>query len=235
LHGSTHGEKVVFTNEDDRQVIKSGQIQRFVEGALIDRSITEKAERDPIFAAVLDGESQSHRQRNVRCDNSVTSVHVMLLVEKMHRAAQAARAACFFPKKLRHTGVGACAASKRVSVIAVSGDDVVIVTDRSDSAGYHRFLPNVKMTKTADLLRLILLAGAFLKTPNQQHQREHLAFVALLRLHDSSSRARNRGTGARALRASAKVDGQNKDQGKQKIADERIAEKHPTRSSAVTG
>ena len=214
LHGSTHCEKVVFTNEDDRQFIESRQIQRFVEGSLIDRSITEKAERDAIFAPVLDGESQSHRQRNVSCDNGVTSVHVMLLVEKMHRATQAARTACFFSKKLRHTGVRACAASKRVSVIAVSGDDVVIVANGRDGAGHNCFLANVKVTKTADLLRLILLTGAFLETPNQQHQREHLDFVALLhRLHDGLSRARNRGSGARALRASAKVHGKNKEQG----------------------
>src|SRR5437870_1814668 len=164
------------------------------------------------------------------------SAHTILLVEEMHRATQAARTPCFFPKKLRHTGVGACAASKRVSVIAVGGDDVVIVTNGCDSAGYNCFLPNVKMTKTPDLLRLILLTGAFFETPNQQHQREHLDFVALLhRVHDGSSRARNRGTGARVLRASAKVDGQDKDQGKQKIADQRIAKEHPTGGSAVTG
>jgi hypothetical protein len=37
------------------------------------------------------------------------------------------------------------------------------------------------MAKAADLLRLILLTRAFLETPDQQHQREHLDFVALLR------------------------------------------------------
>src|SRR5258708_13307863 len=98
MHGSTHCEKVVFTNKDDRQSIESREIQRFVEGALIDRSITKEAERDTIFAPVIDGESQSHRQRNVSCDNGVTSVHVMLLVEKMHPTTQAARTAFFFSK-----------------------------------------------------------------------------------------------------------------------------------------
>src|SRR5207249_10284895 len=91
------------------------------------------------------------------------------------------------------------------------------------------------MTKTTDLLRLILLTGAFFETPNQQHQREHLDFVALLhRLHEGSSRARNSGTGARALPAAAKVDGKHKDQGKQKSADQRIAAEHPAVVIAVT-
>jgi hypothetical protein len=55
-------------------------------------------------------------------------------------------------------------------MIAVGGDNVVIIANRSDSAGHNRFLTDVKVTKTTDLLRLILLAGAFLETPNQQHQ-----------------------------------------------------------------
>src|SRR5438552_15046368 len=41
------------------------------------------------------------------------------------------------------------------------------------------------MAKSADLLRLILLAGPFLEAPKQQHQREHFDFVVLRRLHRS--------------------------------------------------
>src|SRR6266513_4747028 len=202
FYGRTHGEEVVFTNKNDRQFIKSREIQRFVEGALVNRSVAEEAKRDTVFATVFDGESQSHRERNVSCDNGVTSIHVMLLIEEMHRAPQAARAACFFSKKLRHTCVGARATSKRVSMIAVSGDDVVIVTNSSDGAGDDCFLPNVKVTKTTDLLRLILLTGAFFETPDQQHQREHLDFVALPhRLHGGQA---VRGTAARACDPSAR-------------------------------
>src|SRR5439155_16351968 len=90
------------------------------------------------------------------------------------------------------------------------------------------------MTKTPDLLRLILLTGAFFETPNQQHQREHLDFVALLhRVHDGSSRARNRGTGARVLRASAKVDGQDKDQRTRDRKSTRLNSSHVAISYAV--
>src|SRR5215470_16389831 len=121
-------------------------------------------------------------------------------------------------------------------MVAIGSDDVVVVTHGSDGTGDHCLLTNVEVTETADLLRLILLTGAFFESPNQQHQREHLDFVALLhRLHDGLSRAWNRGTRARALRASAKVDGKNKEQSKQNVANERIAEEHPTRRCAVTG
>ena len=99
----------------------------------------------------------------------------------MHRTAEAARATGRFAEKLGHAGVGAGAASERMRVIAIGGDQVIIRPRRRDRAGHDRFLPDVKMTKAADLLRLILLTGAFLETPDQQHQREHLDFVALLR------------------------------------------------------
>jgi len=151
----------------------------------------------------------------------MTAVHVIFFVEEVHRATQTPRAACLFSKKFRHARVSGCATSKGVSVIAVCGDDVVIVTNSRDCTSDYRFLPNVKMTKTADLLRLILLTGAFLETPNQQHQREHLDFVALLhRLHEGLGRTRNRGSGARALCASAKVHTNNKKQSEEKIAEQ---------------
>src|SRR5262245_41825183 len=61
FYGRTHREEVIFTNENNRQFIKSREIQRFVEGALVNRSVAEEAKRDTIFATILDGESQSHR------------------------------------------------------------------------------------------------------------------------------------------------------------------------------
>src|SRR5436305_3478377 len=83
-------------------------------------------------------------------------------------------------------------------MIPISGDDVIIVSHGGHRACHDSLLAYVKMTKTADLLRLILLAGAFLETPDQQHQREHLDFVALLsRLHGGHPAATGRNRAAR--------------------------------------
>jgi hypothetical protein len=88
-----------------------------------------------------------------------------------------------------------------VGVVAISSDDVIIIAHGRDRAGHDCFLAYVKMTETADLPRLILLAGALFKTPDQQHQREHLDFVALLsRLHGGHAVC---GTAARARDLSA--------------------------------
>ena len=48
-----------------------------------------------------------NRQRNVRGDNRVAAIHVVSLVEKMHRAAEPARTAGLFSKKLRHACIRA--------------------------------------------------------------------------------------------------------------------------------
>src|SRR5207248_2732702 len=72
-------------------------------------------------------------------------------------------------------------AGESVCVIAIGGDNIIVVTRSRDRTAHDGFLADVKMAKSTDLLRLILLARAFLKTPYQQHQRQHLDFVALLR------------------------------------------------------
>ena len=59
--------------------------------------------------------------------------------------------------------------AKRMPVITVSSDDVIIRPHGSDRPGHDGFLADVKMTKAANLLRLILLTGAFFEAPDQQH------------------------------------------------------------------
>ena len=58
-------------------------------------------------------------------------------------------------------------AGKRMGMIAISGNDVVVVAYSRDGTCHDGFLANVKMTKAANFLRLILLTGAFFETPDQ--------------------------------------------------------------------
>src|SRR5437867_6381262 len=116
-----------------------------------------------------------------------------------------------------------------MSMITVSRDDVIVVAHRGESAGHDCFLTDVKMTKSADLLRLILLAGAFLETPDQQHQREHFDLVALLRpLHAGLRGARHHGSCARTFGTTSEVHASYKKESKKEIAQERITKKYPS-------
>ncbi len=116
----------------------------------------------------------------MRANNGVPAVHVTAAIEKMHGTAQPARTTGFLAEKLRHARIRAGAAGERMCVIAIRRDDVIVVPHGRDGAGDDRFLSNVKMAEAAYLLRLILLARAFLETADQQHQREHLDLVAWL-------------------------------------------------------
>src|SRR4051794_15904403 len=97
-----------------------------------------------------------------------------------------------------------------MGVITISGDQVIVRARRGDGASDDRLLPNVEVAKAADLLRLILLTRALLETPDQQHQREHLDLVALLRrLHDGritqrEAAAKWRGRARSCVRSSGK-------------------------------
>ena len=84
LHRRAHGKEVVFANENDRQFKQRGQIQRFVKRALIDCAVAKETERHAVFAPVFNGKSHSNGQRHMSSDNGMATVHVILLVEKMH-------------------------------------------------------------------------------------------------------------------------------------------------------
>jgi len=120
FHRRAHGEEIVFTNQDDRQFVERDQIQRFVEGTLIDRAVAEEAKCDAIFLAIFRSERPFRGKRNVRAHNRVPAVHVIFLVEKMHRAAEPLGTAGCFAKKFGHARIRARAAGKRVAVIAIS-------------------------------------------------------------------------------------------------------------------
>src|SRR5207253_9976512 len=98
----------------------------------------------------------------MRAHNGVSTVHVMFLVEKMHRTTQPARATGIFAEKFRHAGIGAGAAGQGVGMIAISGDDVIVESVRRDGTRYNRFLAYIEVTNTDDFLFLVMLAGNLL-------------------------------------------------------------------------
>ena len=93
LDTCAHGKEVVFANKHNRQFVERRQVQRFVKCTLVDGAVPKKAERHPIFTAVLRGESHADRERHMRGHDGVPAIHVVLAIEIMHRSAEAARTA----------------------------------------------------------------------------------------------------------------------------------------------
>src|SRR5207248_11035687 len=159
LYRGSHGKEIVLANKNHRQLEESGEVQRFMKGALIDGAVAEKAKSNAIFTSIFASESEAAGQRHMGRHNGVSTVHVMFFIKEMHRTAQPAGTAGIFAEKFRHTGIGAGTAGQSVGMIAIGGDDVIVETRGRDGAGHDCFLADVQMTKTADFLSLILLAG----------------------------------------------------------------------------
>src|SRR5262249_10539773 len=102
-------------------------------------------------AAIFDREADARRQRHVRADDAMAAEEVEALVEHVHRAAFAARATIDASEQLRHHDARAHSARKRLAVITVGGDDVIVVAEQGDRARAHGLLADVQMTKAADL------------------------------------------------------------------------------------
>jgi hypothetical protein len=158
---------------------------------------------------------------------------MVFLIEEMHRASEATRTAGCLSEEFSHARVRTRATGKRVRVIAIRGDEVIIRSRRRNRATDDGFLADVEMAKSTDLLRLVLLAGALLETPNQQHQREHFDFVTLLReLHAGLGSVREDGSRADAFRTANEVHAKKEQSGKNKVTYDRVAKKHPGRRRA---
>src|SRR5260370_9054237 len=104
-----------------------------MEGALVNRAIAEKAKCDSIFVSILARERQASRERDVRADDGVTSVHVIFLVEKMHRTAEPLRTARRFSEKFPHARVRPLTTRESVTETTISRDAVFIISPRTDA------------------------------------------------------------------------------------------------------
>ena len=100
--GSAHAVLVVLADVDAGKFPELGHVERLVKRALVHCRFAEETERHLICALVLRGESGSGCERNLTADDRVAAEKAEALVEHVHRAAFAFRAAGGFAKKLGH-------------------------------------------------------------------------------------------------------------------------------------
>src|SRR5207253_6420675 len=68
-----HRDHVVLDDKNGRQLPQAGEVQGFVEGALIDGAVAEERDADAASAPVPAGERRPASQRNLAADDAVTS------------------------------------------------------------------------------------------------------------------------------------------------------------------
>src|SRR6185437_8311964 len=132
----------------------------------------------------------------------MTTHEVHARVEQVHRAAFAFRTAGRFAIQLGHHSFGRYALGDCLSMLAITGDNVIVTTKRGYGPDPNCFLADVQMTEAANLSNAVRFGALLFKTPNQQHlmkdPEQQLTVVlcdrlgVLDRLIDDSSRAGGR-------------------------------------------
>ena len=163
-----------------------------MDAALVDRAVAHVGERHATGVQIFLGEGEADTEGNLAADNAVAAVKVLLDVKEMHRAALAAGATGNRAEKLRHAGVGIGAAGQGMTMIAVGGDDgVVLVYDRNCAHG-DGFLAVVQVAESLDLGLGEGLLRLLLEPANEEHLAIKREFLLRLQIGKTGRRIRFR-------------------------------------------
>ena len=146
-----------------------------MEGAVVHRGFAEIADRDLLRFPILGSEGEPGCERDVPSHDAVAAHEAAPGVEQVHRPALALGGTRGLAEQLGHDRARRHAASQRVPVLAVGADDVVVRSQRGDTAYRDRLLPDVEMAETADLAEAVGFAGLLLEPADEHHLSEPAA------------------------------------------------------------
>ena len=93
-----------------------------------------------------------HGERQAAADNRVAAIEIAALLEQMHRTAPPAAAALLFAVHLRKHCCHRHAADKRLSMLAIGGNDTVVLLKHRNDANRNGLFSIIKVKETPDLL-----------------------------------------------------------------------------------
>lgn len=138
-------------------------------GSLVNRAVAHEAQAAAFEALVFHGIGDASSEWRLAADDAVPAPVILVRREEVHRASFSARAAGGFALKLGHAFVHRHADCQGVPVIAISGDDVVVVAEEVASAYGNGLLADVEVKKSANLALLVNAQGAFFKASDAHH------------------------------------------------------------------
>ena len=177
---------VVLADEDDRQLIKSRHVRRFVEGTFVARAIPEEAAGDVIRAAVLVRKRRADRDGRPRANDAVRPQHPQVEVRDVHAPALALAVPGRPAEELGVHLLQIAAFGHQVAVAPVGAGDLVAVAQVHHHARGDGFLADVEVECPRDLPGLHELPRLFLEGADAHHPavdiQEHLVRDASHRL-----------------------------------------------------
>src|SRR5262249_15820358 len=118
------------------------EVERFVEGADVRRSVAEEGNSDPRLVAKLERETGSRDVGEPAADDGVRTEVAAIDVVEGHRASVAARATLDLAVELCHHRVWVRAPGERVAVRPVRRGEDIAVLHRLADADRDRLLPD---------------------------------------------------------------------------------------------
>src|SRR5262245_56678987 len=176
-HRGAHGVAVVLDYIDHRQLPELGHVETLIDLALVRSAIAEIGHADRVVTSVTIGEGKPGAERDLRADDAVTAVEVLLLAEHVHGAALALGVATLPAGQLGHHALGIHAAGEHMPVVPVACYDLVTLLQGHLHPDDDGLLADIEMAEAADRAHAIELAGLFLKAPDQQHVAERGKFL----------------------------------------------------------
>ena len=167
--GCELGVLVVLAHVHHTQLLHRREVERLMEGALVDPAVAEEAHRRLVGAAVAGRQRGPGRDPEPAADDAVGTEHAQREVGHMHRASPAPARAPVPPEQLGHQRGGRHALGQRVPVPPVGGGDVVVLSEVGAYSGRDRLLAQVGVDEPRQLARLEQLLDAALEHPDQHH------------------------------------------------------------------
>src|SRR5262249_48364935 len=123
--GRPHGVLIVLDHVDNRQLPQASHVEALVDLALVRRAVSKIRDADLAVLRITVRESDAGAEWNLRTDNAVAAIEILLAAEHMHRAALAFGIAGGATGQFGHHAIGIHAARQHMPVIAVTGDDLI--------------------------------------------------------------------------------------------------------------
>src|SRR5690606_34268634 len=162
---------VVFADEYYRKFPGHGHVEHLVQDTLTGSSVTKEGEANIIRSFVFFCKGNSGSGTNLRTYNSVSSEEIHLFSKEVHATALSFGATSSFSIKLGHTALGRNAFSQCQTVVAVSGNERILLPGGCHTTGSNGFLTYVGMEEATDFtFHFILFFCCKLKYPDELHQ-----------------------------------------------------------------
>ena len=156
---------VVLADEDEGQLPHRGEVERFVEDALVRGAVAEEGDRDPARAVETGGETRPGREGHRGPDDAVRAEDVEPEIRDVHRAPEPLAVAGLAAHELGHHEVEPRPLGDAVAVPAVVARHEVLGPQARADPRRDRLLPHVAVRGALDLatgeeLRDLLVEGA---------------------------------------------------------------------------